>query len=245
MSNGYIIIKEKKLIFSEIPKSGCQSIRKLVLDFYGIESSIWEGIKPYFRDNIKDLDDYKLISLVRNPYNRAVSAYYNKFVQDPRLSKVMDCFKYFERDIETGISFREFCEYLLIKSLDDIGNVDKQKLIFLDPHWKPQNLIIGDTERSVLIKIEDHKRYEYFFKETGIKLIKYLSTTEKNKNSDFNTKIKIEEKCTNLNRKDFKEFVNSGKVPEYNMFYDDYCKEAIDKIYTNDFDLLGYSKEII
>lgn len=82
MDSRYLIIKEKRIIFSDIPKSGSQSIRKLVVDYYGKNENIW-NIRHYWTNEISNYPDYKLISLIRNPYDRLVSGYYDKFVKPP------------------------------------------------------------------------------------------------------------------------------------------------------------------
>jgi hypothetical protein len=236
MNTRYIIIKEKKLILCDMTKVASQSIRKLTLDYYNSNESIWSDnfAKQYWRSDISHLIDYQLVSLVRNPYSRLVSGFYDKFIKNQNLDQVLNIFKYYNRDIEEGISFNEFCIYLEDR-FNELGNDCFNEF---DIHWYPQNLIIGDIEKAIIIKIEDPNKDQIFKQITGLNLPYYHSGEKKG--DSFCNVVSLNTDCSNYRISDFSQLLINNEMPNPTSFYNDINKSIINNIYKKDFDLLQY-----
>lgn len=145
----------------------------------------------------------------------------------------MKILKYYNRDKKEGISFNEFCYYL-----DNLYSNNLPNLSLFDPHWKPQNLIIGNVKKSILVKMEDPNKDYVFNKLTGLNLPFYHSGEKKG--CKFDNKRNIDDDFSNFKNADFMEKFSKGERPHYRSFYNDENIRIVNKIYSKDFELLGY-----
>ena len=78
-----IIYPEKKIIFHHVPKTAGKSIRKYFKECFGNHVSTGPQHQPLKYCYDKKYDDYKIFTVIRNPYERLCSFYEfrkNKFI---------------------------------------------------------------------------------------------------------------------------------------------------------------------
>jgi GT2 family glycosyltransferase/ubiquinone/menaquinone biosynthesis C-methylase UbiE len=141
-----LISDKHKIIYINNPKCACNSIKESLGTFFGVPQDTIEdwkkGVLKKHEDSKTrlakiDLSDYNYrnyfkFTFVRNPWDRVLSAYYNKISQKTRHDNhsINELIKYFGKD---DISFKEFVEF--IKTSGDYE---------CDPHWRSQKFIITD-----------------------------------------------------------------------------------------------------
>lgn len=224
-------VPKDKLIISHIPKSGCQSIRKFVIECNGdVERGkygVWEGFRWYSNNPSHLLNQgYTLISIVRNPYARLVSGYTNKvlsllYEHEPS-KKIID----FYNGGNNRVSFEEFVDYVV-----------KQNPLSLDDHWKPQYVHIGENliNKTQVFKLEENTVKDYLKEKTGFEYGQY-------KSADLKKPITIEGYFGNKKFNDMEDLLKEGKMPKWTHFYNDELKEKVYNYYKKDFELFGYEK---
>ena len=157
----FIISHDHKLLYMPIAKNACSSLKTVFLeDIISEKSSVTdahkyfassEGIKhtlasldAYKAASILINEDYKKLIIVREPLERIVSGYLQKFVStrlytDEPLPEVKNIIDWCAEQNSTtpnyvmSLSFNEFVRYLLAHSDES-----------LDTHWKPQVTYMAD-----------------------------------------------------------------------------------------------------
>ena len=137
-----MVSKINKLIFLLPPKTGsssilrCLKISKLPLSeivnykkYPTIHLTLEEIIELY-SINLDELNQYKIIQIVRNPYNRIASAYFHQM-------KLQNMYIEFEKFLEKI----EETKHLLPHNLDEFydkfyGNITYKHNSFRNNHWK-------------------------------------------------------------------------------------------------------------
>ena len=224
----YYIEKKNKLIIAHIPKSGCQSIRKMLLESnnqYKDHSSLWEGnIRKYIIRDFTRFNNYTKIAIVRNPYERLISGYKDKILTDNYkflgFSKELKREKNLSDDVR--ISFKDFVYYIK-------NNRNK-----LDPHFKPQTTLF-DVRQFKILKI-GKINLESFFKKYNLK---YEQVKGHEKTCTDNNLTSTE----TLHDKDytfFKKYIDQNTFFKYELFLTPELKEIIYDVYKRDFQLLKY-----
>ena len=231
MYGNYYINKKYKFIIFKNKKSANTSIQKWILSFFKNETAKdideLRYITNRMRENIINLDNfpyhYRKIIIVRNPYNRVVSLFLDKFFKKEN--------KIYKKLSKDDINFIEFLKLLKERKKNNFKG--------LDGHYFPQKLNKKKIEFNNVVKIEDN------FNEKMNKIIRKI-ISNKNYNYNFNEKaynfgisynqdnhidpfMKISEleKLNNFNKKDL---INEE------------TKELIYEIYKDDFDFFKYTK---
>jgi len=98
MKESNIVLHEKKVIYFPIPKNGCTTIKSVLkYDFWNKDekedkylkrSSVHAFNFPFVRKNIiyVKYSDYFRFAIIRNPWDRLVSLYNNKILQDKNMN---------------------------------------------------------------------------------------------------------------------------------------------------------------
>lgn len=150
-----MMLDDLKIMYLPIAKNACSSMKRLVAELGGVRLEPKEDIHRKLDNdktgllfvNRSDDDIKKALSesdwmrfvVFRNPIDRLISAYIEKFVInrespgvfitcDPVLMRTMKLGWLRKRDYRRGITFRAFVEDVL-----------SQPPNMLDPHWRPQS----------------------------------------------------------------------------------------------------------
>jgi hypothetical protein len=181
--HGSMMVSEKhKILYVPVAKCACTSLKSMMVELAGIEQhgkAIQFGVHfvtdrfntgVQLKDKTMKLawqilasDQYFKFSVIREPFERLVSAYLEKFVYNrknkrnqlhtrPVISHVQGSD---DIDLQRGISFDEFVEYIIAQDPMD-----------LDPHWRPQHLYMeGVQNMSKIYRIEDIAELETYLRQ--------------------------------------------------------------------------------
>ncbi|MFA8387891.1 MAG: sulfotransferase family 2 domain-containing protein [Pelagibaca sp.] len=154
-----MLVDDLRLVYLPIAKNACSSLKRLVAALGGVDLGPGEDIHikldtnrtgMQFADRSeKDIrkalsePDWMRFVVIRDPFDRLVSAYIEKFVlhrTDPRIEDtvgpayrtVFGRDELTPEDFERGISFRDFVDFILQQDPKD-----------LDSHWQPQAEQLG------------------------------------------------------------------------------------------------------
>ena len=244
----YLVNHEYRFVYCPIPKVACSSFKKLILqisepeNFQNIIKSL-SGVQFHIHiDHAYSLFQYKKqrvdkilagnkyfkFAFVRNPWNRLVSAYLNKFLPaEPRpVARPVIQFIYEKQGLapnfEKSITFRQFINYLI--DTDDH---------LLNEHWRPQYLFLGDYDFDFIGKFENITED---FQQIKQKLSLRTDLDWLNKTENLDSRNDIE------NQADFypQEIRNLTKVPDYQNFYTAELVELVRERYKVDIERFDY-----
>jgi hypothetical protein len=238
---------KNKLAMYWSPKAGCSIIARMFLihiNSYDHNRSCikqrdeyTKNIKQTHKDKAdflshmpnQDKQFYKNffnIQLVRNPYSRAVSSFIKYLHQAQN---------------NLTLSFQSFLELIIIGNSTRWGRKSRS---FLEHHFLPQYMIDCDF----IIKIENIVDDLALLKKThGLDLDyndnevepSYQSGKYTTKDSDTSCSVApfrfTSEHNGLINMQDL-----SVGIPEYKLFYNQYCKDMVEKIYGKDIDFFNY-----
>ncbi len=133
-----LLARDAGLVISVVPKNASSSLKLAIIesDFPEIAAS-YLSLQDLIDDvhrfdglltvkNFSDMTGTETVRVVRDPLRRAVSAYYNKFVEDVETSIVKDVCGFLGKD-PADVSFESFVWYLT-----------NAPSYWLDPHFRPQ-----------------------------------------------------------------------------------------------------------
>ena len=254
--NYYLYIKENNLLYCSIPKNACTSIKAWLQELLGFPTDINPNIDPNITklllSNYPDEDASEIMHsdnifkfvIVRNPWNRVVSAFLNKFLSyqqhlylymkdhenpcvaefhanyhEQFVAQVVGTICKDEESKVRGISFRDFLEYVVATA--DSG---------LDPHWKPQHRFIEGVNIDYVGKFEsleeDFKRIQEVAGNST--KLPFKNITRYNPASD---KLLIDTPCSEL----------IGKTFNHHNFYDETTVELVNSRYQKDIETFNYT----
>ena len=244
------IITHKELKYAIIwhPKCGCSTICNILKKINNIKifdpHLISANIPKYRYNNY--LQNIDIISFVRNPYMRFLSAYFDKHV--------------LKRDIE----YLERKQY--IKYIDNI-NIDNDTLFRLTKYIIDKNIFIDNHTRPITELYYNIYIKNIFFEytivqiENGLEenlytfLLKYHNNDLNNENNIHIDNMTPKDESIDIHMNDYKNYnvcdwkkyyVMHNVFPNYiSILVDNELKECIYKIYSNDFIHFNYSREII
>ena len=193
---------------------------------------------------LNDNSYFKFV-IVRNPLTRLISAYLDKFVVKPHIRKSFFLPKHLKEvvkdvytrkglipDYKKSISFRQFVEH--IESTEDK---------YLDGHWKPQYLSLGDIKFDFIGRFETlTEDFEHIKEKLNITNIS-LPHTNKSKDSDRASLSRGLGKNGNYSDCYPAELISFEKLPDYSGFYDPGLISRIKERYIKDIETFGYDLE--
>lgn len=217
------ISRKHKIQFSHLPKCGCQSVRKFLIKINGDDEDldIWskEFANKYIIGTTETVSDYKHISIVRNPFNRLVSCYYNKIVgvHWPHFHQYFN--NSFKRERP---SFYEFVNEL------------KRGKLYSNEHWTPQYLLIGNKKTDILQIEKTDVLNKKLHDITGFDFFHYKSKYHMHNKKD------VGEFVGNIDGGELNKMFTSGNQPITSNFYNEELKKMVSQLYEVDIKTLGY-----
>lgn len=219
-----MVSKINKLIFLLPPKTGsssilrCLKISKLPLSeivnykkYPTIHLTLEEIIELY-SINLDELNQYKIIQIVRNPYNRMASAYFHQM-------KLQNMYIEFEKFLEKI----EETKHLLPHNLDEFydkfyGNITYKHNSFRNNHWG-----------GVRFYYE-----QIWFNDLNLKNITYFKLEDLDK--DYSSLSNF----IGVNTNKFPH-INKNQTPsDYNRLYNEKCISIVSELYKNDLKYFNY-----
>ena len=244
----YLINHKYRLIYCPIPKIACSSFKKLILQINEPEnfSTIMTHIHgshfhvyvnqaySLFRYRAEEAsqiwqnENYFKFVFVRNPWNRLVSAYLNKFMQTSPMPFTREVVQsVYEQqnltpDYERSITFKQFIHYLVITE-------DK----LLNEHWKPQYLFLGNNKFDFIGKFENLTQdFQYIKQKLNLELdLEWANKTKKTENVD------ILENYADYYPDSLRQL---KQMPNYKSFYTPDLVELVRERYRNDVEMFDY-----
>jgi len=210
----FLIDKKLKIIFGWSAKCGCSHIKKIFKylcydkDHTNVHSTGDYNDLPY------DVEQYVIILIIRNPYDRLVSGFLDKYNIKKPLRK------------QWPIQYIRFCDFV-----DKL--VEKNWDIVDQHHFTPQTTENFNLEKLLLSKrlsVYDIKNIDYEYIESlyNKKIPEHILNFRgghENKKTNL-----LEEYVYNLNMEDY----NDYKVPT-KYFYSNDIKEKVNGFFENDF----------
>jgi hypothetical protein len=197
-------------------------------------------IEVHRRATTEELDaylnrpDWYQFAVVRNPLDRLVSGYVDKFCKgdanEAFVKDVVDSVDKRRPDSLGTLTFSEFVDHL---ASSDITRVD--------PHWRPQSQILDGVRIDKFIKLEELASELVPLSERFGVVPQAIETRHRQSNSYANN---IDASplpvfgLTNIELREYKRV--HGAFPRHTNFYDDVLRDKVREIYRSDFELLTF-----
>ncbi|MFC0160189.1 sulfotransferase family 2 domain-containing protein [Mameliella alba] len=173
-----LVVEPARILFCPIAKVANTSVKNWVLRLSGqavaqpgeVHMLLDSGkvrLQARYRserefDAIMRDPDWARVAILRDPVDRLISCYWDKFVRNRRVASVLHhttpvyrfllgCEEITEAQLEEGISFRQFCHYINLAPREA-----------MDPHWAPQSRYLETCRWDHLFRIEDIDAFERF-----------------------------------------------------------------------------------
>lgn len=150
----YLVSERHRLVLITIPKVGCSTLTHWFYRIHGRHpdemTSRGHAVRNYGlhrqpRERWPQiLRDFDVIGFVRDPWQRAVSAYLNKCVNTWSYPPAVALIRKHTPDAASGITFRQFVSLLA-----------EHEPMALDPHWRPVSLFYGGTRCRAIWALRD------------------------------------------------------------------------------------------
>ncbi len=156
----HLVADKLSIIYCYIPKNACTLFKYFILknsNYSDIISSMTSVTQVHVHEhllrisNLEKLEykDYFKFVVLRNPLKRLVSTYFNKIVRGSEVF-VQNLIKEAQKklslpsNLERGITFRQFVEYLALEEDEN-----------LNQHWRSQSSFIGKMQYDYYIQFEN------------------------------------------------------------------------------------------
>lgn len=244
----YLINHKYRFIYCPIYKVACSSFKKLILqinepekfqeimsELSGFQFHIYidraYSLFRYTAEEVSQIwqnEQYFKFVFVRNPWNRLVSAYLNKFMQtSPKPFTLEVIQSVYERqnlapDYERSITFKQFIHYLVVTE-------DKT----LNGHWKPQYLFLGNNKFDFIGKFENLTQdFQYIKQKLNLELdLEWANKTKKTEN------VNVLENYADYYPDSLRQL---KQMPNYKSFYTPDLVELVRERYRNDVEMFDY-----
>ena len=258
----YWINHDLKLIFCAIPKNANTLFKTMLVENSNHSTEYKQGnanVHRYFRENREfekdfmitdisylDQPEYFKFVILRNPFQRLVSGYINKFVVEKigrrkkrvpvkpvsaqgKIIRDVSNFLGIQPDFEKSVTFDQFIRYL-----------SRTKDFNLNIHWRPQHTFLGlglfKFKYDLIGKFEDlDPVIEYIEKKFNIKVSKnVISDSHRTNYRDFPNNEGLCHKYPD-------DFINLDVLPRCNQLYTPELEELVRVRYAEDIAL--YERE--
>ena len=218
----YMIDTESRVIFIWNAKCGCTFLKKLFFAYLGFENYARKNVHKLNRTKWlmsplpPDHEKYKIFLFCRNPYNRLVSGFLNKFVTDVP--------NYISKRIENidEFSFEDYVDFL----------EKNQNTELVDEHHFGKQIDMVEMKKmkvNFIFDIENIDRKvldEHFKKNSDL-----FQCTKIN----WNSTKKSNKKIPHIFQMKTKALKKMMVFPDYSSFYNNKLKNKVRTIYETDF----------
>ena len=249
-----ILNSEFNFIYCPVSKVACSSFREMMVllsndlkakqkladgsldvHYYALNNLGLDQYGYQRRQEIVNNQKYFKFVIVRNPWSRLVSGYFNKFVEDfwinnepfdKSVVKSVYQSQNLPLDYQKSITFRQFMEYCY-----------RTEDMEMNPHWRPQHLFLGDIKFDFIGRFENLQQdFEYIKQKTNIPLdLPRRRPTVRNKNIYSNLDSKTN--CSDYYPADF---IRLNVCPNYQQFYTPDLIELVRERYQEDITRFNY-----
>jgi len=216
--NGSKILKEDKYL------------RRFIKDYR-------TALKDFLPD-VLDKSDWFKFMVVRNPYDRLVSAFVDKFcgrdLHKKFVQRVLREADYQDADGNLEMSFAQFVDYLSRQDIDSVN-----------PHWRRQSCIIEYVKLDRIIDLKQlSKDLPEIEKQLGLTSNLNLQSRRQSNiyTNDSFKDLKFAGNISNTQLIEYHKRTNS--FPSKGLFYNDELRSKVQKIYQADFDQLPFDYSI-
>lgn len=190
-----------------------------------------QGVLP---DIIDDPSWFKF-AVVRNPYDRLVSAFVDKFCREgldtPKSQKILMAINSTENKGNLQITFSQFVEYLETQNIDTV-----------DRHWRRQSYVMDGIELDRIIDLKEiATALPELEKQFRIKTNFDFDIRRQSNNYDQKKDEGVSFAGDMANTELMRQHVETNTFPKKSTFYNDELKRKVRKIYEDDFKLYPYS----
>ena len=171
-----LVVKPARILFNPIAKVANTSVKDWALRLCGhtvdkpvhtlldsgkIRLQARHHSERQFNEIMRD-PDWARVAILRDPMDRLISCYWDKFVRNRRVPSVLHhtgpVYRFLlgeeaptPEQVELGITFRQFCHYINLAPRED-----------MDPHWAPQSRYLETYRWDHLFRIDDIGAFERF-----------------------------------------------------------------------------------
>lgn len=234
-----LLINDSKKLEKLFGKEFCQTIQGYILDKHKItelsdDVSMLRRFIDIYRNefcinilNSREIHNYFKVIVARNPYNRIISSFLDKFCGDDmqrlfvtQVNKKLEC---------PDISFYDFLRYL------ETTNEEHH-----NPHWRRQTYIIDNIQLDAVIHLENIKHDFTSYQQILGSDYLYCLDEKLQTTSYTNTELDIEQ-APNLKQSQLLDFKSKYKsYPSPKGFLNNDCRKKTYNIYKKDFIRLSY-----
>jgi len=218
-----MIDTENRVIFIWNAKCGCTFLKKLFFAYLGFENYARKNVHklnktkwlhsplPY------DYQNYKIFLFCRNPYDRLVSGFLNKFVTDVP--------NYISKKIE-NVEELTFLDYVTL--LEKNTNFD-----IIDEHHFGKQINVEEMKKINVNHVFDIHNIDMSILDAHFQKNSQLFQCTK---QNWNATKKNSKKMNNIFTKKVKDLKKMNVFPSYSSFYNDELREKVKRMYQTDFD---------
>lgn len=225
-----LFFPEHKIKYIKIPKNACSTVINS-LGWSVVQDRSPHQFDHQFRTTTKNTDGWPCLAVIRNPYERLISAYLNKLVipspKEPFAGAVLDAIWRNQRKMERpspthSVTFREFVHYVCSRE-DDL----------LDQHWQSQTFHLDGAEPTIVLDfrhLSEQWAENPTLKDIPLRDFKPHATA---------SSLEIEKNLCGIDGDNIGIFRQiAGQFPPQSCFYDDRLETMVRKRYSEDYALM-------
>ncbi|XP_058623575.1 carbohydrate sulfotransferase 8 [Onychostoma macrolepis] len=228
-----IFVEDKhKLLYCEVPKAGCSNWKRVLMVLQGLASSTGEiqHDEVHYGNHLKRLDSfdqkgiirrlktYTKVLFLREPFERLVSAFRDKFESPnsyyhpvfgkPIISKYRSNATQYALRTGAGVTFKEFIQYLL----------DVHRPVGMDIHWEP----VGHLCSPCLLDYDFIGKFETLEEEANFLLRRIGAPSNLTFPSFKDRNPNAERTSLDITRRYFAQLNVTERQRAYDFYYMDY-----------------------